>query len=282
MLKRGICMAFFDDISKKLSQVSQNAVGKTKDTADIFKLKNEISEEERKIVALYNEIGRLYASLHYEDFEPSFANLMASLKESVAAIELRQAQIQNIRNVTTCSNCGAEIARESMFCSACGAQKEARVEVSSPLRCASCGKPLENGSKFCTYCGTPVQDSAPVAPVAPVTPVDPFAPATPVAPAEVFAPAEPFAPATPYAPVAPVAPATPVTPTSPAPYTPGAPVVPVVESDVFTPATAYTPVAPVASASPVAPVMSVSPVADMPNEATVSTAVHENPYIKLD
>ncbi len=272
-------MAFFDDISKKLSQVSQNAVGKTKDTADIFKLKNEISEEERKIVALYNEIGRLYASLHYEDFEPSFANLMTSLKESVAAIELRQAQIQNIRNVTTCSNCGAEIARESMFCSACGAQKEARVEVSSPLRCASCGKPLENGSKFCTYCGTPVPESAPVAPVVPatpVTPVDPFAPATPVAPTESFVPATPFTPAVPVAPATPVAP---VAPTASVPYTPGAPVVPVVESDVFTPATAYSPVAPV---SPVVPVTPVSPIADMPNEATVSTATHENPYIKFD
>ena len=262
-------MAFFDDLSKKITQVSQNAMGKTKDTADIFKLKNEISEEERKVVALYNEIGRLYASLHYEDFEPSFANHMASLKESVAAIELRQAQIQNIRNVTTCSNCGAEIARESMFCSACGAQKEARVEIApTSLRCTGCGKPLENGSKFCTYCGTPVPvaESMPATPVAPVAPIDPFAnanPAAPVAPAEPYMPAAPVVPVNPFgaqptvAPVPPVAPAAPVAP-------------PVAGSEVFTPATPYSPVAP------------VSPIPAVSSEAPAGSSTHENPYIKFD
>ena len=259
-------MAFFDDLSKKITQVSQNAMGKTKDTADIFKLKNEISEEERKVVALYNEIGRLYASLHYEDFEPAFANLMTSLKESVAAIELRQAQIQNIRNVTTCSNCGAEIARESMFCSACGAQKEARVEIApASLRCTGCGKPLENGSKFCTYCGTPVPvaESMPATPFAPVAPVDPFANANPVAPAEPYMPAAPVAPVNPFgaqptvAPVPPMAPVAPVAPT-------------MVGSEVFTPATPYSPVAP------------VSPIPAMSNEAPAGSSTLENTCVKFD
>lgn len=261
-------MAFFDDISKKISQVSQNAVGKTKDTADIFKLKNEISDEERKVVALYNEIGRLYASLHYEDFEPSFANLMTSLKESVAAIELRQSQIQSIKNLTTCSNCGAEMSRESMFCSACGAQKEVRVEVTpTAIRCASCGKPLENGSKFCTYCGTPVP-VAESAPVAPVAPVNPFANASPVAPSESFAPAEAYVPSAPVAPVNPYVAQPTVAPVAS----------PVVESEMFTPATPYSPSSP----APATPFVPAVPVANMPGEAAATTATHENPYIKFD
>lgn len=175
-------MAFFDDISKKISQASQNAMGKTKDTADIVKLKKEISDEERRATNLYNELGRLYASIHYEDYEPVFNDLMIQLKDAVSNIEIRQAQIQNIKNVTTCSNCGAEIARECMFCSVCGAQKEARVDMVT-LRCASCGNAIDDGSRFCTYCGTPVGDNnGPVPPVPPVAEA-PVAPA-PVAPSD--------------------------------------------------------------------------------------------------
>lgn len=241
-------MAFFDDISKKLSQASQNAVGKTKDSADIFKLKNEISEEERKVVALYNEIGRLYASMHYEDYEPAFNDLMLRLKESVKAIELRQAQIQNIKNVTTCSNCGAEISRDSTFCSVCGNKKADRVDMVTP-RCASCGNPIEAGSKFCTFCGTPI--AVPAEPVAPVAPVNFVQPEAPVAPVSYVAPAAPVNYVQPAAPVAPVnftAPAEPVTPVN-----------------------FVQPASPVAPASYVVPTAPVAPVEAVTPDATVVT-----------
>ena len=223
-------MAFFDDISKKISEVSQSAAGKTRDTADLFKLKGEISDEEKKLTSLYAEIGKLYCTLHSEDFEPQFQGLMAGVKETVSGIADRQAQIQRIKKISICSNCGAEVSLENRYCIACGAP---RVTNPNNTTCVNCGKIIEEGNRFCIYCGTPVSNgqvvsapspgpifatpaapTVPAAPVAPVAPVGGYAPVTPVAPVvpvETPVPTAPIAPAEVSVPVAPVeyAPVTP-------------------------------------------------------------------------
>ena len=211
-------MAFFDDISKKISEVSQSAAGKTRDTADLFKLKGEISDEEKKLTSLYAEIGKLYCTLHSEDFEPQFQGLMAGVKETVSGIADRQAQIQRIKKISICSNCGAEVSLENRYCIVCGAP---RVTNPNNTTCVNCGKIIEEGNRFCIYCGTPVSNgqvvSAPspgpifATPAAPVAPVGGYAPVTPVAPVETPVPTAPVAPAEVSVPVAPVeyAPVTP-------------------------------------------------------------------------
>ena len=211
-------MAIFDDISKKISEVSQSAAGKTRDTADLFKLKGEISDEEKKLTSLYAEIGKLYCTLHSEDFEPQFQGLMAGVKETVSGIADRQAQIQRIKKISICSNCGAEVSLENRYCIVCGAP---RVTNPNNTTCVNCGKIIEEGNRFCIYCGTPVSNgqvvSAPspgpifATPAAPVAPVGGYAPVTPVAPVETPVPTAPVAPAEVSVPVAPVeyAPVTP-------------------------------------------------------------------------
>ncbi len=204
-------MAFFDDISKKISEVSQSAVGKTRDTADLFKLKGEISDEEKKLTSLYAEIGKLYCTLHSEDFEPQFQGLMAGVKETINGIADRQAQIQRIKKISICSNCGAEISLENRYCIVCGAP---RVMNPNNTTCVNCGKIIEEGNRFCIYCGTPASNgqvvSAPspgpiyATPATPVAPVGGYAPVTPVAPVETPVPAAPVAPTEVSVPVAPV------------------------------------------------------------------------------
>ncbi len=207
-------MAFFDDISKKISEVSQSAAGKTRDTADLFKLKGEISDEEKKLTSLYAEIGKLYCTLHSEDFEAQFQGLMAGVKETINGIADRQAQIQRIKKISICSNCGAEVSLENRYCIVCGAP---RVMNPNNTTCVNCGKIIEEGNRFCIYCGTPASNgqvvsapspgpiyATPAAPTAPVAPVGGYAPVTPVAPVETPVPAAPVAPTEVSAPVAPV------------------------------------------------------------------------------
>ena len=57
-------MAFFNDLSRKLTSVSQTAVQKTKDVADIAKINSEISDLQRTVNNLYYEIGKLYVAKH--------------------------------------------------------------------------------------------------------------------------------------------------------------------------------------------------------------------------
>lgn len=57
---------------------------------------------------------------------------------------------------STCSACGARLARATPFCTSCGAP-QAR-------RCAGCGGELAAGDGFCGACGRPAGRGAPPAP----------------------------------------------------------------------------------------------------------------------
>lgn len=151
-------MAFFDDLGKKISQAGQTAVQKTKEMADIAKLNSSISDEERKIENSYREIGKLYVALHDEEHEAAFAELISGVHDAEKKIAEFKQQIKDIKGVVCCEKCGAEVANNAAFCSACGAPMPVvkPVETEGP-KCGKCGAVLTPGTKFCTSCGNPVE-----------------------------------------------------------------------------------------------------------------------------
>lgn len=216
-------MAFFDDLGKKISQAGQSAVQKTKDITDTAKLNSAISEEEKKINNAYIQLGQQYMTLYGNNPEPAFAELVNIVNTAKASIEDYKKQISDIKKVTRCVNCGAEVSNSASFCNSCGApvpKAANNVSGDASVQCAVCGQMMTKGMKFCTSCGSKMPE-APVAPVVPETPVAPVVPETPVAP---VVPETPVAPVVPETPVAPVVPETPVVPV--VPETPVVPVVP--------------------------------------------------------
>ncbi len=196
-------MAFFDDVSKKITQVSQNVVSKTKEATDIVRIKGVLTENEKQLHDLYKEIGALYFEKHYEDFEPEFETLMNNAKITANNIAAYEYQINEIKSITKCEKCGAEISKEAAFCNVCGApvvKQAPPAMLDGTKRCPTCLQPITPGFKFCTGCGTPVEEQAeapapaPVyeAPVAPVAPVY-EAPVAPVYEAPVAPVVEPVA-----------------------------------------------------------------------------------------
>lgn len=61
-------MAFFDKLSKTVTEVSQKTIAKAKELADTSRLNSMISEEEKVIANQYFQIGKLYVSVHKDDF----------------------------------------------------------------------------------------------------------------------------------------------------------------------------------------------------------------------
>lgn len=53
-------MAFFDKLSKTVTEVSQKTIAKAKELADTSRLNSMISEEEKVIANQYFQIGKLY------------------------------------------------------------------------------------------------------------------------------------------------------------------------------------------------------------------------------
>ena len=157
-------MAFLDDISRSISDVSQKAINKGKDVAEITKINSALSDEEKKLRRTYIEIGRLYMSLHAKDGAEEFAAMVEEVKTSEQKISQMKERIAAIRNISKCEKCGAEIPSEALFCNVCGAKKERTAPSTGNVSgqtttavCSKCGKPLKAGMRFCTSCGTPVQ-----------------------------------------------------------------------------------------------------------------------------
>ncbi|MBO4847757.1 MAG: zinc ribbon domain-containing protein [Clostridia bacterium] len=154
-------MAFFDELGKKISNAGQAAIQKTQDLANIAKLNGSITDEEKRINNSYLEIGKLYASLHEGDFEADFEPMISAIKDAQGKIANFKKQIQEIKGLVECPNCGAEVSANVAFCSACGTpipKPEPVVEEAVVANtCANCGAVLEDDARFCTACGTPVE-----------------------------------------------------------------------------------------------------------------------------
>ena len=55
---------FFSNFGKKISNVGQETVKKTKEIAEISKISSKIKDEEKKLDGLYTELGKKYFSLY--------------------------------------------------------------------------------------------------------------------------------------------------------------------------------------------------------------------------
>lgn len=155
-------MAFFDELGKKITQTSQGVVQKTKDTAETLKLNGLISDEEKRVNSLFNELGKAYFELHADSNESEFEKLISDIKEAQAKIENYAEQVKKLKGVVSCPNCGGEVAYGAPFCSSCGSKMNVQNDQSSAVnsnvqRCVNCGVPITPGTAFCTNCGTKVE-----------------------------------------------------------------------------------------------------------------------------
>lgn len=156
-------MAFFDKISETLSKGSKNIIDKTKDLTDIAKLNGQINSEENKIRDAYIALGKAYYKKHRISPDAADAVQFEVIANAEIAIAKYKTEIQTIKKVTICHNCGAEIPADAMFCPRCGAKKgaapaEEETEPDGTRRCPNCGAELEEGTAFCQACGEPVEE----------------------------------------------------------------------------------------------------------------------------
>ncbi|MDR2357138.1 MAG: zinc ribbon domain-containing protein [Oscillospiraceae bacterium] len=148
-------MAIFDEIGKKITNVGQSVVKGTKDITETARLNSQISDEQSQISRLYAEIGEVYYEQFHENAAPQLAQRCAGITAALERIAAYRQELQHIRGMTRCANCGAEIPAAAAFCGNCGAPAEVAAPVAAPPRkfCANCGAAVEYGAAFCQSCG---------------------------------------------------------------------------------------------------------------------------------
>ena len=147
-------MPFFEDIGKKISNMGQTAVEKTKCSTETLRLNNQIREEQRLCKDLYQQIGQQYAQQYETNPDPAFESLMKQLHDAQERITSYQEQIQIKKAAVSqpqqsaystgccCASCGAPLPPDAKFCTTCGA----KVELTPP-------EPVETPSRVCPKCG---------------------------------------------------------------------------------------------------------------------------------
>ena len=157
-------MGFFDGIGKKVTDVGQMAIQKTKETSDIARISSLITQEENKINNTYYQIGKLYVTIHGNEREDDFVGMIDSIAEMERKIADYRKQIQEIKGVQHCKNCGAEVPKGVAYCSFCGSpmpQIPVQENLQEYTKCPSCGSVVKKGTRFCTACGQPMMQSVP-------------------------------------------------------------------------------------------------------------------------
>jgi len=146
-------MSFINKLGEKLAQTSQSAAQKTKSTAETLKLKGMISDEEKKINNVYQQIGKIYYETCGDNPEGSFAELITSIKDSEDKISSCVDQIRHLKGTITCQECSGEVPEGSAYCCTCGSPIPTEPVVDDNA-CEQCGFVAESEDLlFCTNCG---------------------------------------------------------------------------------------------------------------------------------
>lgn len=109
-------MAFFDDVKK----LGKNIAEKSKDVVEITKLNGQINSEKDKMKDLYVKIGE-QAYINYKNGgESQYTEHCAQIAEIEAKIGELTNKVLEIKNASKCPTCGAEVSKDTAFCSKCG------------------------------------------------------------------------------------------------------------------------------------------------------------------
>jgi predicted amidophosphoribosyltransferase len=86
---------------------------------------------------------------------------MAEITALLAQIEESNEKIKQLKGVTKCENCGADVPVDAAFCNNCGTKVVKPVaapaveaaSVSDQRLCPTCGQPVGKDNMFCNNCG---------------------------------------------------------------------------------------------------------------------------------
>lgn len=123
-------MAFFDELKKNLSGVtdtvaktSENVMKKSSTAIEIQKAKLKRVSLEGDMKELYASLGKLYFEEYADgDMPKEMAELCEKITSCHHAINEAEQRAALLKGVVICSNCQAEVDKDASYCPKCGAE----------------------------------------------------------------------------------------------------------------------------------------------------------------
>lgn len=158
-------MGFLD----KAKNLGNKTVEESKKYAEVTKLNMTVNSHQDQLKGVEIKLGEFILHNGFEGLgeKEEFQTLLNQAGEIQKKISELQEQINKIKNVSICTNCGAEIPKEGKFCVNCGTPapvapepETVAPETAAPVnRCPQCGVELEADALFCACCGAKVKKS---------------------------------------------------------------------------------------------------------------------------
>jgi len=175
-------MDFFSKVGETITSKSKDVAKKAKEFTEVSSLRGQISTQEELMNKTFLEIGKTYYETQKDstDIEPVTADKFREIDLIYAEINRLKHEIDEIKGIFKCPECGGEVPEPSTFCPICGtampvkettpeetAQKESEAEESEAVetifqevktQCPGCGKEVDKDAVFCAGCGTKLKD----------------------------------------------------------------------------------------------------------------------------
>lgn len=113
-------MGFLDNVSQKLTQVTQTTVQKTKDFTDTAQLNRAVTETEKARQEAFAALGEQYFALFGSCAAPELQTLCGNIRALNDKLQSLQADIEAIKATAYCPSCGTKLADDPVFCTNCG------------------------------------------------------------------------------------------------------------------------------------------------------------------
>ena len=159
-------MAIMGNLGKKLGDFASSTAKKSGEMIEITKLNMSINSEEDGIKKTCIEIGNYCFGLFEQGpFQDERLNdFCAQIKARKEKIEQLKEKINEVKGISICPNCGAEVQKGTQFCGSCGnkmavPEPEATEPAADPnaVICPACKATVTGGAAFCSSCGAKVK-----------------------------------------------------------------------------------------------------------------------------
>ena len=145
-------------VFSKITKAAQDVVRGAKDITDTARQNSLIAGEQKQILNLFLQIGKLYHETQKIDPDTPLGKLCLAINASNERIATYNNEIRKIKGTTRCPSCGADIPITSSFCGVCGANTDGICEISPSVEtsdnyCTNCKAQLDEELAFCPLCG---------------------------------------------------------------------------------------------------------------------------------
>ena len=113
-------MGFFDQLTESVSKFTKDIGNKAQEITDTAKLNSKINDANSTIKNTYTAIGEAYYKMHKDDENIEMEEQFQIIRDALETVDECRRQIQKIKGVRICPNCGAEVTKGAVFCQSCG------------------------------------------------------------------------------------------------------------------------------------------------------------------